>query len=207
MVAQGPTLTTSDARVGVQANEYAGVFRRRWPYVVVGLVLGLLLGALAVRVLPSTYASTASVMVQSNSDDTALKDARTNSEINLDTEAQIVKSMVVAKLAQERLGGDTVPRTLAEHVNVSVPANTTVLDITFSAPDPRAAQRGAQAFADAYLAQATISNRPAQELAEANDVPTSTAHRWLKEARARGLLRLPQVQLDHEPFSFAGGDR
>ena len=62
--------------------------------------------------------------------------------------------------------------------------------------------------ADAYLAQATISNRAAQDLAEANGVPKSTAHRWLKEARARGLLRLPHVQLEHESFStLARGDR
>ena len=68
-------------------------------------------------------------------------------------------------------------------------------------------------FADTYLAQATISNRPAHDLAEANDVPKSTAHRWLKEARSRGLLRLPNQQLDHDPFSHepfsnrARGDR
>lgn len=45
--------------------------------------------------------------------------------------------------------------------------------------------------ASVYLAQATLSPRPAVDLAEANGVPTSTVHRWLKEARARGLLRLP----------------
>ncbi len=47
--------------------------------------------------------------------------------------------------------------------------------------------------ADAYLAQATISARPAQDLALSNAVPPSTVHRWLKEARARGLLALPGV--------------
>lgn len=49
------------------------------------------------------------------------------------------------------------------------------------------------AVADAYLAQAVISNRPARDLALANDIPVTTAHRWLKEARARGLLRLPRI--------------
>jgi hypothetical protein len=44
-----------------------------------------------------------------------------------------------------------------------------------------------------YLAQATISNRPALDIAEANGLPKSTVHRWLKEARARGLLRLPRT--------------
>jgi transposase-like protein len=34
----------------------------------------------------------------------------------------------------------------------------------------------------------TVSQRPATELAEANDVPVTTVHGWVKEARRRGLL-------------------
>ncbi|MEU9833276.1 hypothetical protein AB0D67_17260 [Streptosporangium sp. NPDC048047] len=45
--------------------------------------------------------------------------------------------------------------------------------------------------ADLFLWLAAISSRPAQELAEANEVKPSTVHRWLGEARARGLLVLP----------------
>lgn len=56
--------------------------------------------------------------------------------------------------------------------------------------------------ADTYLAQATISNRAAQDMAEANEVPPTTVHRWLKEARGRGLLRLPQ---QIEPSNPSGG--
>lgn len=37
-----------------------------------------------------------------------------------------------------------------------------------------------------YLSQ--HSRRPAADLAEANEVPVSTTHRWVKEARRRGLL-------------------
>lgn len=47
--------------------------------------------------------------------------------------------------------------------------------------------------ADAYLSQATISNRPAQDMALANDLPVTTIHRWLKEARARGVINLPNL--------------
>jgi hypothetical protein len=47
--------------------------------------------------------------------------------------------------------------------------------------------------ADAYLDQATISNRAAKDLALANDVPVTTVHRWLKEARARGVLSVPRT--------------
>jgi hypothetical protein len=42
--------------------------------------------------------------------------------------------------------------------------------------------------AKAYLDLAQVSSRPAAELAEANAVPTTTAHRWIKEARRRGFL-------------------
>jgi hypothetical protein len=45
-----------------------------------------------------------------------------------------------------------------------------------------------------YLDQASISDRPAQDIAEANGLPVTTVHRWLKEARNRGLLRLPHQQ-------------
>jgi len=52
--------------------------------------------------------------------------------------------------------------------------------------------------ADRFLWLATMSERPAQQLAEANNVPPSTVHRWIREARARGLLRLPTYRGDAE---------
>jgi hypothetical protein len=42
--------------------------------------------------------------------------------------------------------------------------------------------------AKTYSHLARGSNRPAAELAEVNDVPVTTAHRWVKEARRRGFL-------------------
>jgi transposase-like protein len=42
--------------------------------------------------------------------------------------------------------------------------------------------------ARAYNELAAISSSPAVRLAAANDVPPSTAHRWIKEARRRGLV-------------------
>lgn len=42
--------------------------------------------------------------------------------------------------------------------------------------------------ARSYLDLAQTSARPALELATANDIPVSTAHRWIKEARRRGFL-------------------
>jgi hypothetical protein len=44
------------------------------------------------------------------------------------------------------------------------------------------------AVAGVYRELAQNSPRPVIELAEANDVPVTTAHRWIKEARKRGYL-------------------
>jgi len=42
--------------------------------------------------------------------------------------------------------------------------------------------------ADAYAWLASRGASPARDLAEKNGVPVTTVHRWVKEARARGLL-------------------
>lgn len=42
--------------------------------------------------------------------------------------------------------------------------------------------------ASTYRHLVTASPRPVADLADANDVPRSTAHRWVKEARRRGML-------------------
>jgi transposase-like protein len=42
--------------------------------------------------------------------------------------------------------------------------------------------------ASAYSEFAAVSNSPIVQLARANDVPPSTAHRWIKEARRLGLI-------------------
>ena len=45
-----------------------------------------------------------------------------------------------------------------------------------------------QQVASAYSEVALLSGHPAKELAAANGVPVTTVHRWIKEARRRGLL-------------------
>lgn len=50
--------------------------------------------------------------------------------------------------------------------------------------------------ADRYLWLASTGSAPAQELARANSVPTTTVHRWVRESKARRLLLLPPVGTD-----------
>lgn len=59
----------------------------------------------------------------------------------------------------------------------------------FQRPGGRAPDDFYQGVADAFLwLIAAGSHRPAAELASRNGLPVTTVHRWVKEARRRGLL-------------------
>lgn len=132
-------------------GDYTGLVRRRAPLLLLGLVLGLALGVATLVLSPKTYESTTSVLVQPTAEDTNVVNGRTATAINLDTEAQIVTATVVAARAAELMDSSLKPRELARRVSVQVPANTSVLDITFAEGTARGAQRGAETFAKAYL--------------------------------------------------------
>src|SRR5699024_9803261 len=86
--------------------EYGALLRRRWRLVVAGLLAGLVLVGGYVLLLPMTYTSTASVLVTPTGvqDPTPLANGSSRAEVNLDTEAQIAQSIVVADKARKRLG-------------------------------------------------------------------------------------------------------
>jgi hypothetical protein len=43
-------------------------------------------------------------------------------------------------------------------------------------------------LAKLYVDLATVTKKPAADIAEANDVPVTTVHRWIRETRRRGFL-------------------
>src|SRR4051794_40876188 len=135
------------------ASDYLGMVRRHW-WIVLAFVLAGVLGATAgARTQPKEYEATASVLVLAlGSQDANASNGRTTGNINLDTEAQLVTSTDVATAAGQLLKVTTPASTLAAAVQVSVPPNTTVLDISYDAPTAAQAQAGAHAFAAAYLA-------------------------------------------------------
>lgn len=143
----------SNSSFGADAdfNSYGEIIRRRWPWMLLCVLLGIGLALGAFFVLPKTYRSTASVLVSPSSQDTAVANGRTSSSLNLDTEAQIVTSSVVANLATQELGSKADPLDVVKNASVSVPSNSSVLDISYSASTPSAARDGAAAFAKAYL--------------------------------------------------------
>ncbi|MFD3688087.1 hypothetical protein ACFWTE_25090 [Nocardiopsis sp. NPDC058631] len=143
---------------GPELREYTALLRRRWRLVGAGVLGGLVLATAGVLGLPSTYTSAAAVQVQPTGlgQFTGEQSGRLAGGVNLDTEAQVlvserVSAAVAQTLADTGPGPAPAADELRERVEVSVPPNSNVLEIRYSAGSPQAAQAGAQAYADAYL--------------------------------------------------------
>jgi uncharacterized protein involved in exopolysaccharide biosynthesis len=118
--------------------------------VVLALLIGTAAGADYNRRLPREYTATASVLVYPAGQNANMTGGRTRDEINLDTEARLVRSTAVVAYAAKELKRDDA-EALSAGVTVEVPPNTSVLQIKFTDQTASGAQAGAHAFAEAYL--------------------------------------------------------
>jgi capsular polysaccharide biosynthesis protein/Mrp family chromosome partitioning ATPase len=182
----------------VEFSQYSQVFKRRWYLIVLGILIGSTLAWVAVHYLPKTYESTAAVLVADTGENGSVEGGRTTSSLNLDTEAQIVTSSVVARLAAKDLNSHEEPRDLAKNASVTVPANTSVLEISYKAPTAQEARAGADAFADAYLA-----NR--QDLAEKQIKKQRSALQKRIDKLGEELLRVGEL-VTAQPIGTAQRD-
>jgi polysaccharide biosynthesis transport protein len=136
----------------VELHHDAGTLRRHWRMVA---VLALIVGGLAaIRSLQQTpvYEATASVLVRPLGATSIETGRRPDRILSMAGEQRIIQSEAVAAIAGRKLAVTATPPELLEHLSVDVPADSQILRVHFRAPDPRTAQRGADAFAQAYLA-------------------------------------------------------
>ncbi|GEM_PF-1335940 len=132
---------------------------RRYGWLVLLLFLTGVGGAAALAAWqPRVYESTTSVLVEPvgagpdrGTADGSASDPGTGPQINLDTEAQLVRSTAVAAAAAGELGVATPAGQLTTAVTVSTPATSSVLMITYTAETAQGARAGSHAFARAYL--------------------------------------------------------
>lgn len=133
-------------------SDYGARLRRRWWIVALGLLLGLLGGLALNAAMSKTYTSTTSVLVAPTLGGAgSVEGGRTSSSVNLDTESQIVRSAQVADAARTLLRTETSVAELTSQLQVTVPPNSSVLQLAFEAGSPQGAQQGSHAFAQAYL--------------------------------------------------------
>ncbi len=81
--------------------------------------------------------------------------------VNLETEAQAVRSTTVAESVIATTGADVPAEELIDSVSVAVPVNTQILEISYTDLDADEALAMSQAFAEAYL---TVRSSRAQDL-------------------------------------------
>lgn len=137
-------------------TDYLLMLRRRWWVVAQSACLFLALAAGLVLVIPETYSSFVVVQVTPTGVERTGQSGRSG-EINLQTEAQRVRSMTVAQEAARLLGSAKPPKELAQQVSVTVPDNSTILYLTCEGPTAVEARDCADAFAQAYLDSRTDS--------------------------------------------------
>jgi succinoglycan biosynthesis transport protein ExoP len=142
-----------------------GVTVRR-QIVLVLVVTAVITAAVAAIALSRTpqYSSTASDLVRSVPGNPLSPATVSNNQtvtVAMQTEAGLVHSPNVVALVNKKLGTDIAVNTTA--LKAVVPSNTEIVAITFTASTSVAAQRTAQAFAEAFLtyrgAQATASQK------------------------------------------------
>jgi Mrp family chromosome partitioning ATPase len=137
-----------------------------WLRVGVGAAVGLGAGLVALALTPSVYAAQASVLVES-----------VGPEVNLRTEAELVRSTQTMTDANARMTGDPAhPDAVGRLTGVEAVDGTSLLVISFEAATAEAARAGAMAYAEAYLAareqtaQAALDDQISAVLLRLDDV-------------------------------------
>ena len=165
MILSSPTTSTRTA----EPSDLGALLRRGWLVVAVAVTLGVIGGVVLTKLQQARYTASSSVLVTATgvSDSTNLANSRTAGTINLDTEAQLARSTQVAERVKviDPARQSTPTPQLLENLSVSVPANTSVLRLSYTANTARAAAQTANDFAAAYLyvrannAQATLDDQ------------------------------------------------
>ncbi len=160
-------IRTSDARASAPPGmrDLVAVLARR-----VWLVLLVAIPVIAASTLYSytrtpLYAASTNILVRPAL--VSLTVGSRSPELDAQTESNLATSTAVATLAGEAMGSTLTPQQLLKQVSANMVNGTQFLTISFSDADPETAQRGATAFADAYLeyrrvqAQAVIQQQRA----------------------------------------------
>jgi succinoglycan biosynthesis transport protein ExoP len=138
------------ARENPTLTDYWAILRRRRRTVALATAIVVALAAVWVWWSGPQYASQASVVIRPIQ--TGPFDQSRIDDVGAGTEAKVLDSTVVAELAAKKLHQSAADApTLLEDLTVDNPLGTLILNISYTADSPGAAQRGAQAFADAYL--------------------------------------------------------
>jgi uncharacterized protein involved in exopolysaccharide biosynthesis/Mrp family chromosome partitioning ATPase len=134
-----------------ELSDYTTVLRRRWRRIVAVTCAGAVLAAAYAFLAPKTYTATVLVQVNALPNNANAVGGRTGGPVNMDNEAQAVRSLAVANLVKVRLRSSLSAGDISRNIHVTVPPNSTYLQITCGASSAVAAQKCANAVGHEYL--------------------------------------------------------
>jgi Mrp family chromosome partitioning ATPase len=134
-----------------ELSDYTTVLRRRWRRIAVFTLAGLVLAAAYVFLAPKTYTATVLVQVNALPNNANAVGGRTGGPVNMDNEAQAVRSLAVANMVKSKLASSMSATDISSNIKVTVPPNSTYLQITCGASSAPGAQRCANVTGQAYL--------------------------------------------------------
>lgn len=149
--ALGNHMSAPEAAKRRRAPWFPGLSRipGRWLAAVLCLALGTGAGWITYATLSPTYESTTAVLVLPTS--VAVDAPRAGGDVQIETEAELARSAQVAAIASNLLDGRVSEQELLVRSEVTVPSNSQVLAITYSAGTAELARDGAAALASGYL--------------------------------------------------------
>lgn len=180
------------------------LIRHQHKVILASIAITLGLAVLYVVNLPSTYTATSAVLLSPAPGNPLTAEAASAGVVQmtvaLETEAQMMRTPAVADVVTDEL--DHVTPDSGERLEVTVPSNTQMLQIAFTASTAERAQEGAQAFAEGYLEFRAERARAVQDtrinrLSEQIDATDSSLKSAIEEASGSGasVYESQQVQL------------
>ena len=181
----------------VELRDYLTVFKRQLALILAIMVLGAAAAAAYSFRRTPVYDSTSTVLVRAITTNAFDPGQRIDQQLNMFNQRQLAQSEPVAAVAAKSLETTATPTQLLEHVRVDVPANSQILRVHYSDTVPLTAQRGADAFAKAYLAfreadartQASTSQRSIQKDVARLQKDASAAEKAISDPNADSNAR------------------
>jgi Mrp family chromosome partitioning ATPase/capsular polysaccharide biosynthesis protein len=134
----------------------AAALRRRWTLIAGTTAICIITAVALGQAQRKSYVADTTVIVYPVAGTPYAQQSQGNQLVDLSTEAQVVRSDKVARLAQQQLVTEGYEKLttagLISRVRATVETNTQVLRISYEAGAARRARDGADAFAAAYLA-------------------------------------------------------
>ena len=143
-------MSTHPSAQSVTVGQVLSVLHRRLRAVLACMIVGGVLAGLYAVAAPASYSATAVVTLVTLPDN-PLDTGTSTRVVNTATESQVVRSTAIAQRVATAIGSSDSPAALIQRVTVTSPLNSQALQISYQGSTAKAAARGANAFAQAYL--------------------------------------------------------